>query len=112
MPCKHTMDKHVTWNLQQEKERSGSIDPRAPTKSHPTPGGGGGGWTPTHPEILPDPPPHPPPPWGRTDIKQNPGSDPKVSPPPKECWAMVREHKTRSAQSAERNVARQWPTRP
>ena len=33
-------------------------------------------------------------------------------PPPKECWAMVREHKTRSAQSAERNVARQWPTRP
>ena len=32
--------------------------------------------------------------------------------PPKECWAMVREHKTRSAQSAERSVARQWPTRP
>ena len=31
---------------------------------------------------------------------------------PKELWAMVREHKTRSAQSAERNVARQWPTRP
>ena len=33
-------------------------------------------------------------------------------PPPKECWAMVCEHKTRSAQSAERNVARQWPRRP
>ena len=33
-------------------------------------------------------------------------------PPLKELWAMVREHKTRSAQSAERNVARQWPTRP
>ena len=31
---------------------------------------------------------------------------------PKERWAMVREHKTRSAQSTERNVARQWPTRP
>ena len=40
---------------------TGSIDPRVPTKSHPTPGGGGGGWTPTHPEILPDPPTHPPP---------------------------------------------------
>ena len=25
---------------------------------------------------------------------------------------MVREHKTRSAQSAERNVARQWPNPP
>ena len=34
------------------------------------------------------------------------------SSPPKECWAMVREHKTRSAQSAERNMAGQWPTRP
>ena len=34
------------------------------------------------------------------------------TPPPKELWAMVREHKTRSAQSAERNVARQWPIRP
>ena len=40
------------------------------------------------------------------------GSEQAPNSPPKECWAMVREHKTRSAQSAERNVARQWPTRP
>ena len=34
-----------------------------------------------------DPPPH--------------GKTLSTAPPPKECWAMVREHKTRSAQSAE-----------
>ena len=62
------INKHVTWNLQQKIERSGtgSIDPRAPTKSHPTTGGGG--WTPTHPKILQDPPS----PWGRTETKQIP----------------------------------------
>ena len=31
--------------------------PKGPHKVPPHPGGGGGGWTPTHPEILPDPPP-------------------------------------------------------
>ena len=65
MPCKHTINKHVTWNLQQKKERSGtgSIDPRAPTKSHPTPGGGGVG----HPPTLKFCQTHPPPPGvGRT----------------------------------------------
>ena len=61
--CQSNCHHHCsTQTLQQKKERSGtgSIDPRAPTKSHPTPGGGGG-WTPTHPEILPDPPTPPPP---------------------------------------------------
>ena len=74
MTCKHTINKHVTRNLQQKKERSGtgSIDPRAPTKSHPTlGGGGGGGWTPTHPEILPDPPTHLSPPRGRVGRTQS-----------------------------------------
>ena len=77
MPCKHTINKHVTWNLQQKKERSGtgSIDPRAPTKSHPSPGGGGVG----HPPTLKFCQTHPPPPWGRTDTKQKPGSSPQPS---------------------------------
>ena len=65
MTCKHTINKHVTWNLQQKKERSGtgSIDPRAPTKSHPTPGGGGVGHPPTLKFCQTHPPT--PPPRGR-----------------------------------------------
>ena len=68
MPCKHTINKHVTWNLQQKKERSGtgSIDPRAPTKSHPTPGGGGGGHPPTLKFCQTHPPTPPPCGVGRT----------------------------------------------
>ena len=31
--------------------------------------------------------------------------------PPKECWAIARLQKRQTAQSAERNLARQWPIR-
>ena len=58
--------------------------------------------------------------WGEsgTTAKRCPGTKggmrgvTRASPPPKEPWAIARVHKTQSAQSAERNLARQWPIRP